>query len=323
MPDALRFDKYGSFEDIQFLLEHALSATEARSISDISRFCEEKSVMLASSLSATLALLEYVSLVESSKGSFIRSREYDNARLPREMVDKIFSRLIDEGSLSVFILPEAIEYDPVGNTICLRNNLVPLEYSGLKNLLISLDFFKPHPLSGNLLQITKELETLFETKLIPGIKEELFPEARLKGLSLTALMRMQELNELHGREAEEFVLNYERRRLGGSTAEKVRIISDLQCDAGYDIVSFEAVSSVQPDRFIEVKSFSGEPSFFWSRNEIAVSDARKNQYFLCLVNRNLMVQEDYAPLIIQNPHENIFLNNKEWERDTMSWFFHK
>jgi hypothetical protein len=243
--------------------------------------------------------------------------------LPGGMVDKIFFRLIDDDSLSSFILPEAIEYDSVGNTICLRNNLIPLEYSGLKNLLISLNFFKPHPLSSNLLQVTKELETLFETKLIPGIKEELFPEARLKGLSLASLMRMQELNELHGREAEEFVLNYERRRLGEDFAERVRIISNLQCDAGYDIASFEGRSSTQSDRFIEVKSFSGEPSFFWSRNEVAVSEALKSQYFLYLVNRNLMIQEDYMPLIIQNPHEYVFLNDKEWKKDAVSWFFHK
>ncbi len=322
LPDALRFDRYGSIEDIQFLLEHALSATEPRTLSDISRFCEEKSMVLASSLSATLALLEYISMVNvDSEEKFTRTSDAALAALGKIIMNSIFDRLMREGALSDFILPEAIEYDSVGDNICLRNNLIPLEYSGLKNLLISLGFFKPHPLSGNLLQIAKELEPLFETKLIPGIKEERFPETRLKGLSLASLMRMQELNELHGREAEEFVLGYERRRLGESIAARVRIISDLQCDAGYDIASFDTAASARPDRFIEVKSFKGEPTFFWSRNEVAISEVKRENYFLYLVNRNEMSQEGYEPIIIRNPYEKVFLDEKGWSRDAQSWFF--
>jgi|GEM_PF-761431 len=324
LPDALSFDRYGSLEDIQFLTDHALSSAEGRTVSDLIRFCEEKSVVLAASMPATLELLVYTSLVERDDvGKYRLIGTSDSPDLAAALVERIFSRLVEEKALSSFIQPEAIEYDTVGDSICLRNNLIPLDYSGLKNLLISLGFFRAHPLSANLLQLSKTLEPLFEEKLIPSLKEERFPVESLKGLSLAALMRMQELNELHGREAESFVLEYEKRRVGGSLAERVRAISDLQCDAGYDIVSFENRSSTQPDRFIEVKSYSGEPTFFWSRNEVAVAEVKKGHYFLYLVNREAMDGKEYEPTIIKDPYNEVFLQEKKWSREPMSWFFSK
>jgi hypothetical protein len=321
LPDALKFERYSSLEDIEFLLAHALSGVEARGIDDISRFCQERSVVLASTLHATLAILEYVSLVrKDSIGRYIRSNQ-NVGTLASVITERAFLRLRDDGALSIFILPEAIEYDSVNNCICLRNNLISLDYSGFKNLLISVGFFKPHALSGNLLQIANELEPLFETKIIQGIKEERFPEAKLRGLSLAALMRMQELNELHGREAEEFVLGYERRRLKGAIAKRVRIISDLQCDAGYDLASFETTSSESVDRFIEVKSFSSKPSFFWSKNEVNVSEIKGDSYFLYLVDRRQMLDEEYQPMIIKNPYQAVFQDKDSWRKDAQSWFF--
>jgi hypothetical protein len=74
------------------------------------------------------------------------------------------------------------------------------------------------------------------------------------------------------------------------------------------------MDSQESDRFIEVKSFSGVPSFHWSRNEMDVSRIMKSQYFLYLVDRSQMNKEGYAPLIIQNPYEHVLENPLQWEK---------
>jgi len=52
--------------------------------------------------------------------------------------------------------------------------------------------------------------------------------------------------------------------------------------------------SVLLDKFIEVKSYSGDPYFYWSRNEVKVAETEKNNYFLYLVNRDEMNDIDYS-----------------------------
>ncbi|MBD5484393.1 MAG: DUF3883 domain-containing protein, partial [Lachnospiraceae bacterium] len=76
-----------------------------------------------------------------------------------------------------------------------------------------------------------------------------------------------ENNAIVGAMAEEFVLNYEHQRITNlELASKIRIISDVDVTAGYDIISFDSNQSTRYDRYIEVKATS-KNGFFWSVNE--------------------------------------------------------
>lgn len=324
--DALKSEKLGSLENVTFLLKEALSSSNPRSISDIATFCEEKAAVFASTLDSTLSFLAYLSFIEIDESNrYLRTRDFvDKSDVATRIAEKVFTTMSEDGILSEFISPESIEYDPVEDSICIRNNFIPLDFSGLKNFLIAIGFLKQHHISANLLMISKEYKRLFDDVIVPSIKSERFSGVHPKNLSLAALKKIQELNEIHGKEAEEFVVDYEQKRLGSeSHSTRIKRISDIQCDAGYDVVSFENPSSVQVDRFIEVKSYSGELSFFWSRNEVAVAEIKNDSYFLYLVHREKMSQPGYEPLMIRNPYEMVFLNKKEWPRDEMSWHFYK
>ena len=103
-------------------------------------------------------------------------------------------------------------------------------------------------------------------------------------------------------------------------SNSIRIISDEDCGAGYDILSYQKESSIFLDKYIEVKSYSGEPYFYWSINEVKVAEKEKNNYFLYLVNRDEMGNNNYSPIIIKNPYESVF-NNDEWSKEPQSWKF--
>jgi Domain of unknown function (DUF3883) len=326
-PDVLKSEKFAQAEQITFLLNEGLSQTRARSIEDIASFCEEKSVSLLTSLKETLELLKYLGFINhDDRGKFYKNNSEASSPqiIYRRIVEMLFSNMATDGLVSSLIAPESIEYDPSEDAICVRNNFISLDFSALKNLLISIGFFGQHNIANNLLRVSENYRNFFEESIIPAIKNEKFSGIQTHKLSLAALKRIQEANEINGREAEDFVLSYERRRVDDPEKyKKIRIISDLQCDAGYDIASFNDSNSYKIDRFIEVKSFLEKPTFFWSENEVATAMVKREEYFLYLVDRQISDRQGYEPIIIKNPYESIFLNEREWKREAKTWFFHK
>lgn len=106
----------------------------------------------------------------------------------------------------------------------------------------------------------------------------------------------------NGTLGEEFVLNFERRRLlragKPDLAEKVKWVSPDSVAEGYDILSYEEDGT---RRFIEVKSTSGKQYVFeMSDNEWKVSKRWRNQYFIYRVTN---VRSKPTCKIFQDPAE--------------------
>jgi hypothetical protein len=111
-----------------------------------------------------------------------------------------------------------------------------------------------------------------------------------------------------GAEAEDWVVDFERKRLAGHPLlDQVRRISNDDVGAGYDIVSFSDSSAIQHDLFIEVKSYTTQKRFFWSRNEIATAQEFGEDYSLYLVAYDRLADVGYAPQIIRGPYSALFL----------------
>ncbi|HAJ72693.1 MAG TPA: hypothetical protein DCO68_11500 [Methylophilaceae bacterium] len=151
-------------------------------------------------------------------------------------------------------------------------------------------------------------------------QKDLMTEIKRRAVSPEHLKQILELQNQYGEEAEKFVLEYEERRL----AEKKEIVwvSKYSISEGYDIASYNTQDSLLYDRFIEVKSYSGNLAFYWSKNEVETSRKKGKNYYLYLVNRIKINEYGYAPTIVQNPFEEI-LNNSNWEVDVDKYFVHK
>ena len=120
-----------------------------------------------------------------------------------------------------------------------------------------------------------------------------------------------EQQQLHGEEAEKFVLSFENNRLANQKG--IVWVAEFAVNEGYDIASYDRVTDELPNRLIEVKSFDGPlPRFFWTRNEINTAKHKKNNYWLYLVNRTQMKSFGYKPMMIQNPYFEILFNEKNW-----------
>jgi len=131
------------------------------------------------------------------------------------------------------------------------------------------------------------------------------------GIDIESLLRALEKRRTRGDLAEEYVLDKEKERLGQcgrqDLANLVRRISKRNTGAGYDILSFDGFESGSiPDRFIEVKSTSGDVlTFYMSKRELETARSLQDSYWVyCVLNAD---SEKRRKLVrITNPHKEIF-----------------
>ena len=159
---------------------------------------------------------------------------------------------------------------------------------------------------------------VFEKKLDTII--EIAP-SKNKQKSEERLLQELEQQRLEGLAGELFVIKYEHNRLMGHPfIDKIKQISVIDVAAGYDIISYDDISSVRLNRFIEVKTYKGKPHFHWSANEIRTSKIRADHYFLYLVDYDKISEDGYEPIIIQDPSA-YFVDNEDWNITPDSYLY--
>ncbi len=127
------------------------------------------------------------------------------------------------------------------------------------------------------------------------------------------LYQQQQAQKALGDQGEDFALRFERQRLyAHPRSSDVRLIGRSDVATGYDILSFMGTTSSRHDRYIEVKTYSGEPHFFLSASEQSAATRYGNNYFVYLVDKARINDPGYAPHIIQNPASTL-LQNEQWQ----------
>lgn len=227
----------------------------------------------------------------------------------KRLLEKILSEASKDKVFEDIFKAENISYDTVHHLILIRNSAFLFKYSNFKQLLLDFHFLSVHPDSRvKELIINVQYEEIFEKEILKNVRNKEIRKEQLK--------KSIEQMEIDGEDAEIFVLNYERKRLKGK--KDVIKISNYNVSAGYDILSYSNLKSKISDRFIEVKSYSGEVHFFLTRNEISTSLVKRKSYFLYLVDRTKMNEKDYTPLIIQNPYE-VVIKSNQWMKISESY----
>ena len=265
-----------------------------------------------------LPLLELLKIINSTEDYLTLDSEFSGniisvTYLKNKILIRLFEVLKNDSSFQNIFCSEHVSFDVIYHSPQINNSAFHFKYSNFKQLLIDFDLLLPHPEKNiRKLIINRKYKRFFDQQILPEIKRRMF--------GIDELRKQLEQKQLDGEEAENFVLDYENKRLySHNKLNEIEKISEYDSSAGYDIISFDNVHSQDIDRFIEVKSYSEIPYFFWSKNEVEVARLKQNQYFLYLVNRKKIDQTDYKPLIIQNPYLNV-LQNDQWSKEVEKWF---
>lgn len=250
-------------------------------------------------------LLRFAGLLSGEDCNLHLSKSFLSSANPYEEIANCLIKRLHRIDKFVDVFPaSAVSVHPDEYSICLSRNFMPLKYAPIWNMLRDILSTK-QDYDGRMIYLPSTSALMRAFSLTHTEKERM--------ISLQELQEIHALQSIAGAEAEKFVLKYERRRLAlREDLSNLRIISDYNVSAGYDISSYNSVSSAKNDRFIEVKSFiSTKPQFYWSKNEIAVSKRYRDNYFIYLIDRNQINNPGYEPIIVQDPSKNV-LNSSEW-----------
>ena len=203
-----------------------------------------------------------------------------------KLSELIFDRLLQENLINY----ERISFEPSNGELKIPSNAFSLTAAVYRNFLYEIGCFSKNGIYFSI--ANKMLRNRLETEI--ANKKRKTSQAEL----LLQLQKQQEDGDI----GELFVVEYEKRRIAHHLRPPKRI-SLIDVGAGYDILSCNALASPNYDRYIEVKSFRGQPDFYWSSNEKHVAEALGKNYFLYLVDLSAVEQnkENYAPQIIANP----------------------
>lgn len=263
----------------------------------------------------TLAFLCELGILEEDSGH-IRLRTTRSAR------DQDWTRAIGQAiakllaaRLSNWRKPGCLQVDRNGR-FWISSMLLPGASEGMPLWIIEFSIATRETLRSHLWRIAPEYEFHFRESARRANQQSV-----KRPISATELDARLAANGELGREAEDWVVAYERTRLASHPfIDQVRRISEENVSAGYDIVSFSSETAPYHDFFIEVKSFASERRFYWSRNEIAVAEMLGEDYCLYLVDRTQIELPDYHPQIIRGPYSALIAcNNDNWEISPFSY----
>lgn len=198
-----------------------------------------------------------------------------------------------------------LSYDVIYKALKLNNSAFGFKYSNIKQLLLDFNLIMEHPTPEfKCYVINQNYKKLFDTSILPEIKK--------RKLGIEEFKKRITQQQLHGEEAERFVLKFETERL--KNKKDVDWVAEYVVNEGYDIASYDEIDDVYPNRFIEVKSYDGPKGYFyWSRNEFQVAKQKGKKYWIYLINRSKINNEDYVPEQYQDPYNTILGDhNIDW-----------
>lgn len=249
-------------------------------------------------------------LVIEEKYLTLNDRILDSLNSINQMKDKfvelLFEALKDDVEFYKIFCSDYLSYDIVNKSLQINNKAFGLKYANFKQLLLDFDAIKTHPRAElNAFIINNRYKKKFDQTVLPQIKK--------RKIGVEEFLNSIEQQQIHGEEAEKFVLKFEYLRL--NQKKEINWVAEYIVNEGYDIASYNNETDVILNRFIEVKSYDGDiPYFFWSRNEYNVAKRKKNEYWLYLINRSKISDINYLPLMIRNPYEAILNDDINWEK---------
>ncbi|MHB8070600.1 MAG: protein NO VEIN domain-containing protein [Candidatus Cryosericum sp.] len=230
---------------------------------------------------------------------------------PEKMIVAIVSATLDELFSRRIITGEHFAYDASRNSYIFNNECLSLEWSSVRNLLVSCGFLEVRlegyrPIFG----VSTEYEQVLGS----------VTQAHHRKMTLENLRARVLADEEAGELAEQYVLAYEERRINNpDKASRVKRISMIDVCAGYDIISFEGADSDSYDRFVEVKAVSKNNGFYWSKNELDAARLNGSHYHLCLVDLGKIGDCSYEPYVVTDP-ATVLTDSEEWLLEPQSYF---
>lgn len=299
-----RYNNIGDVNGITYFLKLVLSDSRIQK-SSAQKLCALRNNMRLN-FPAAVSFAKYLGVVEEKFG-YLYITEAGQKLSTSEKIEVDFCKLCFKRIISDDLLDmTAVHYNMNTNEYAIGKYGFAVPVALIRNILLQYHALKES--SGDLI-IKPEYESIFTE----------FQKKNKVGKSLEKLKKQLKEQEIQGERAEEFVMAFESKRLAvHPKVESIRRISIIDVSAGFDIISYDTEISEKYDRFIEVKSYLGNPHFYWSENEIETAKLYGERYFIYFIDVSKVDDPLYEPRIICNPAANV-LYNESWIMNPTSY----
>lgn len=297
-----RYNNIGNLVGIQFFTDQIIH-NDNSTVDGIISKCSLNSEIQVNSKTALL-LFEFLNIISikserfflTKKGKLIRKKTNSE-----DLFEVIALITIREMIANEIITIENFKINHASEKLKFEIKYFPLHAAIFRNFLLTIGKLN---FDGGIYSI------IIENSIEKIISREVTKSKRK--ISEIELFKSLEARRIQGELAEKWALEYERKRLRMTKHfDKVKIISKIDVGAGFDILSYESENSSIYDRFIEVKSFKSIPQFYWTKNESEVASIKGKNYFIYLIDIEMILNEKYEPIVLQNPH--VILNEgNDW-----------
>lgn len=307
-------DNLGSFDEIEYVIQRITEYGTKQS--DLERHCLNNKDFFRIPTSGVISLLIGIEFIKRQGETLYLQEEgkkfLSSTNRTKHLIAAILHALVTNTNPEKhdFIFGEIIRFDTFLCKYTINKSEIPLKYAGLRNLFLKLGYFYEDDLNQSVLLIDDELFKITYEPISINLRKK----------TIEILKQDLDRKAEYGLIAEEFVVSYEKERVMDKI-ESIKRISDIDTTAGFDILSYNENSSTVYDRYIEVKSYTGRPSFFITKNELEVSKRFRNKYYLYLVDRSKIHMLGYQPIIIPNPYDSFLSQPKEWTKECVQWLF--
>jgi hypothetical protein len=324
LEEVLKHDKLGNKDELLLLLFEGINSSGNQQISDVKFYCSSKIFSISRSFNGIIKFLKYLSFINLSENIIgLNKGEFNPLLIPKHeyfelyyFYECLFNALISDNTIGSILNESNVKYNSTLRQYYIQENKYSYKYFPIRNLLLSTGFLQRDINEENYLLVNKGFTGDFKNQIVSRFLKK---QDYRRQISLEQLKKKILGQELRGESAEQFVLEYERRRLSEHPqVYKVARISEEFVNAGYDIESFSDSDSIIIDRFIEVKSYNKEIGFYWSKNEVETARKLADKYFLYLVDINKITEISYEPKRFQDPYRRIFQSDL-WKKETENW----
>jgi hypothetical protein len=238
----------------------------------------------------------------------------ENDYLLIEKINSLFLVQLTQSDLFKKLFNKSTMFYEQDGALVISSAAFKFKYAIIRQFLLDFNVISKHPYINKNYLVNNNYQSYFNSIEISKKNEQ-------RILTLDEFKKLQELKNTYGENAENFVVDYEKNKFKShELVESIEKISNFNMSAGFDVVSLQGNDSNIIDKYIEVKSYSNNKTFFWSKNEVEMAKNKKNNYFLYLVNQKKIDNPEYTPIMIQNPYKDIFLSSN-WNMECQSWFF--
>ena len=295
------------------LLVKLVSGNKEAKIEDIKNYMLTAHSMRLNESEDGIYFLAHIGLLNIYRHKYVECVDSELVTIDDRLLFQMFLDYLSRSNDELFNSVN-VKLDSNGN-VSMVSYRISSRYQDLIKWMLRSKIIYRHEGNSEMLLLNKRYDKVFKI----FINELSQKNLSLKKYTLDSLNEKLENNAVVGSIGEKFVLEFEKKRLATHiNLNNIKIISSEYVSAGYDIHSFDDVSSIFIDRLIEVKTHGAILEFYWSVNEISVAEKYADKYFIYLVDINRIDETGYEPFMIRNPFENIF-NDEDWIKENTTF----